>query len=299
MKNVSTYIKLVLTLCIMSYALSTSAQGYNIGIRAGLGQNTFIGPVEPGESFGLTGGFHFGIAFQWNFSDLVGVRSEIVYNQTGSSYLLDTPNGYYIFDPDRFSSLNQNILIRDASRITLDHSNAYLQLPQTLHVSLGEKFELFGGGYISFLISPVATGNILFGGEVGDQEHSFRQGLNFEYFRGNETNFFGFGVGGTDILVRANGIDVDLVAVQNSQDFNNFDISESRFLSIDYGLIVGGAYYLNRGLFLMARAEWGVRDITRNTADFSFSRVNDDLTPVFTNNIDRNFGAYLSIGFKF
>jgi len=297
MKDLNSYMRYILILSFIMLGLGVQAQGYNIGIRAGLGQNKFSGPLETGESYGLTGGFHFGIAFQWNFSDLVGVRSEILYNQMGSAYNLDTDQGYYIFEPE--DGLG-NILIRDESSIVLDHSNAYLQLPQTVHIRLGEKFELFGGGYISFLISPVATGNILFGGQEAEKEHSFRQGLNFEYFNDDgEQQFSFFNTTGNPILIRANGRDVTLRGIENSFDYNSFDIEPSKFLSIDYGLIIGGAYYLNRGLYLMGRAEWGMRDITRNTADYSFSEVNDNRTPVFKNDVDKNFGVYLSIGFKF
>jgi len=278
-------------------SLGIQAQGYNVGIRAGLGQNRFTGPTEPGESFGLTGGFHFGVSFQWNFNDLIGVRSELIYNQMGSAYDLNTNNGFYVFEPEDGIG---TILIRDQSRVTLDHSNAYIQFPQTVNVRLGEKFEFFGGGYISFLISPIATGNILFGGETAEQEHSFRQGLNFEYFNDDaDAQFDFFTTTGTPILIRADGRNVTLRGIENSFDFNGFDIDDSRFLSVDYGLIVGGSYFLNRGLFLMARAEWGVRDITRNIADYSFSQVNDNGLPVFTNDVDKNFGVYLSIGFMF
>ena len=262
-----------------------------------MGQSRFLGPTEPGETFSLSGGFHFGVSFQWNFNDLIGIRSEILYNQTGSNYDLNTNQGFYVFEPEDGIG---TIIIRDQSRITLDHSNAYIQFPQTLHVKLGRKFEVLAGGYISFLISPIATGNILFGGDAGEQEHSFRQGLNFEYFNDDaDQQFDFFSSTGTPILIRADGRNVTLRGIENSFDFNNFNIDDSRFLSVDYGLIVGGVYYLNRGLFLMGRAEWGVRDITRNIADYSFVQVNDNGLPVFTNDVDKNFGLFLSIGFIF
>lgn len=279
--------------------VNLDAQGYNIGIRAGLGQSKFSGPTEPGETFGLSGGFHFGLSFQWNFNDLIGLRSEVLYNQMGSSYDFNAPDGYYVFVPeDRLT----NIIIRDTSSITLDHSNAYIQFPQTVHLRINDKFELFAGGYIGFLVSPVATGNILFGGPGAKQEHSFRQGLNFEYFGDDAETKFGTFFGnnsGTPILIRADGRDVTLRGVENSYDFMAFNIDESRFFSIDYGLIGGLSYYLNRGLYLMGRVEYGMRDITRNTADYSFVRVNDNETPIFNNDNDKNLGFYLSIGFKF
>ena len=283
---------------LSSLSLGICAQGYNVGIRAGLGQSKFNGPTETGESFGLAGGFHFGINFQWNFNDLIGLRSEIVYNQTGSSYKLDVDDGYYVFVPNDGLS---NIIIRDSTLINMDHSNAYLQLPQTFHFRINNKLEVFAGGYIGFLISPVATGTNLFGGRRGDKEHSFIQGLNFKYASDDESTQFGdfLNPRSSLILIRADGRDVDVRAIENSNDYQAFETEDNRFLSIDYGLIFGGSYYLNRGLYIMGRVEYGVRDITRNTADYSFAKVNNNETPIFNNDNDKNLGYYLSIGFKF
>ena len=280
------------------------SQGFNIGIRAGIGQNKFSGPVEEdfGEKFSLNGGFHFGLSFQWNFNELIGLRSEVAYNQMGSSYTLDATDGYYVFPRSTAASGSLNTpILRDTSLINLDHSNAYIQFPQTLHISLGDKLELFAGGYIGFLISPIATGTVTFGGATGSQEHSFRQGLNFHYFNDDQSTVADIfrGNNAPDILIRVDGLDVDLAGIQNSYNFQEFNIDTGRFLSIDWGLVGGLSYYLNRGLYLMGRVEYGVRDITRNTADYSFARVNDDKSPVFNNDSDKNLGFYLSLGFRF
>ena len=291
--------RLILIFLVFQAASNVYGQGYNIGIRAGLGQNKFVGPLESefGESYSLSGGFHFGLSFQWNFNDFIGIRSEVLYNQMGSSYELNTPNGFYIFPPEDGSA---NIILRDTSLINLNHSNAYMQFPQTVHLRLTDKIELFAGGYVGFLVSPVATGTLIFGGESASQEHSFRQGLNFNYFSDDaDTRFDIFGARSQDLLIRANGQDVTLRGIENSYDFNQFELDEGRFISIDLGLVGGVSYYLNRGLYLMGRVEYGVRDITRNSADYSFARVNDNETPIFNNDSDKNLGIYLSIGFKF
>ena len=299
--------RLSLIALFLCFSCAVFAQ-YNVGIRAGTGQGKFRGPTEQFEEFGYSGGFHFGINFQWNFSDVIGLRSEILYNQVGSSYQLNSPEGYYIFDPENDNLAN--ITIRDSSVINLKHSNAYLQLPQTVHFKLGKKVELFAGGYVGFLINPVATGTQTFGGFSRDKEHSFQQGLSFNYFGDDQFTFQEF-FGVSNILIRANGQDVTITGVANSFSYQGFGITEEqfengavgvkdgRFLSIDYGLIFGGAYYLNRGLYVMGRVEYGMRDITRNVADYSFANVNQDQTPIFNNDSDKNFGIYLSVGFKF
>ncbi|MFT4566504.1 MAG: hypothetical protein ACI9FN_001465 [Saprospiraceae bacterium] len=269
-------------------------QGFNLGIRAGLAQSKFIGPVEAGvnESFGLTGGFHFGINFQWNFTDVLGWKTEIMYNQMGSKYDMSTDNGAYVFN-DASHGIS-NLVFRDESVVKLNHSNAYVQFPQTINVKISPKFEIFGGGYFAFLLSPVATGTISFGGDNLDTEHSFIQGLNFNY--ASDPSFFN---SSSPILIRVNGDDVDLQTPLDSKEFWNNQIPESRFRSIDYGLIGGGSFYINRGLYLMGRVEYGLRDVTRDIADYSFADVNDDGSLIYRQDNDYNLSLQLSIGFKF
>ena len=82
--------KWTLLSCFLFTLTTAYSQNYNIGIRAGVSQSKFLGPSEANadESFGLSGGFHFGLNFQWNFNDAIGIRSEILYNQTGSGLSL-------------------------------------------------------------------------------------------------------------------------------------------------------------------------------------------------------------------
>ena len=196
----------ILTITFFSLISATCLLGqYNIGIRAGLSQTTFLGPSEPDvmEGYGFNGGFHFGLSFQWNFSDLVGLRSEILYNQTGASYEFQSDNGYYVFalfNTPRF-------VLRDTSSVRLNHDNAYLHFPQTVHFKIGRKLEVFAGGYFGVLLNPVARGTWTFGGESNQKEHSFRQGLDYDYNSDNAAEFSPFAA---PILIRVLGEDVDL-----------------------------------------------------------------------------------------
>lgn len=283
---------LVLT-CLLIFATSIHSQGYNIGIRAGLNQSTFLGPSElrANESYGLNGGFHFGLNFQWNFNDIIGVRSEVLYTQIGSSYNFDSEQGYYIFN----LATDSRFVLRDTSSINLNHSNAYIQLPQTVHFKLGEKLELFVGGYIGFMINPVATGTRTFGGEGFTQEHSFEQGLDYDYF-GDDAS--GFNFLSRPILIRVIGQDVDLPGVVGAYFLQNIK-NNNRFYRLDLGLKAGATYYLNRGLYVMASAEYGMKDITQNSADISNREINSNGSFIYNNDNDRNFNLAISLGFKF
>jgi hypothetical protein len=272
---------------------SLNAQGYNIGIRAGISQSMFSGPTEANvnESFALNNGFHFGINFQWNFNDVVGIRSEILYNQTGSDYEFRSPDGYYLFDLVN----NDRFVLRDNTEIQLSHSNAYISFPQTFHFSVGERFEVFAGGYVGLMINPVATGTFTFGGDPNIIEHSFIQGLDYDYNsnRAGQSNFFA-----QPILIRVIGEDVDLPGIVGAYYLYE-EVEDDLFAGVDYGSIAGFSYYFNRGLYAMLRVEYGLKDITRNNTDISRQDVNDDGSFVYRDDFDRNLGFFLSIGFRF
>ena len=272
---------------------SLSSQDYDVGIRAGLNFAKFLGPSETGvvENFSLSSGFHFGINFQWNFNSVLGVRSEVLYTQIGSQYTFNG-EGYYVFDLPTFS----RFVVRDISQIDLDISNAHISFPITAHITVTEKLEIFGGGYLNLLVSPIGTGSWKFG--VLDEnapDYAFDQGLDYDYNsdRAGEFNLFARSIG---IIV--NDQNVDLNGIVGA--YYLFDtVEENRFTKVDYGLIGGAAYYLNKGLFVSARLEYGLTDITNTRADNSLKDINSNGTFIFNDDYDRNLNIAISMGFKF
>ncbi len=274
---------------------TASTQDYNIGIRAGLNFSQFLGPSENDviEDFNIASGFHFGINFQWNFNSFLGVRSEILYHQIGSKYKFDGV-GYYVFRLRTFS----RFVVRDRSEIELDHSNAYLSFPFTAHLTLSEKFEIYGGGYLGLLVSPVASGTWRFGVE-GDQfvnDYSFEQGLDFNY---NSDRAFQSNPFGRPILIIVNDQNVDLPGIAGAYYLYGETIETKKFKGFDYGLVGGFSYFLNRGLFISARLEYGLTDITNAVVDHSYKSVEDDGTLIFNDDYDRNLNVAISFGFRF
>ncbi len=287
---------------------SSDAQDYNIGIRAGISQSKFIGPseVNANESYELSGGFHFGLNFQWNFNEVIGLRSEVIYNQHGSAYSFDSEDGYYFYRPlitgllslDPTSSRDDWALLRDVTELDLKHSFAYMQLPQTVHFRINNRFEAFVGGYISFLLNPLATGTLMFGeGDPFDNPHIFEQGLQYNYNSDIPGGFSGV-VNSRLLIVNEQNVDIP-GAIGAYYFFENEEQFDPKFKSLDYGLILGFAYYLNRGFYTAIRMEYGLNDITRTAGDVSLQELNPDRTFVFNDDNDRTFGLHLSFGFKF
>ncbi len=297
----------ILSLLCLVFANGYS-QDYNVGIRAGISQSQFLGPSEANanESFGLSGGFHFGVNFQWNFTEVVGLRTEILYNQTGSNYTFHSQDGYYFYRPlitgllslDPTTTGDDWALLRDVTDINLDHSFAYLQLPQTVHFRINDRWEALAGGYISFLLNPLATGTLSFGeGLPLDNPYIFTQGLDFDY-NSDRPGQFSRLVNARLLIV--NDQDVDIPGALGAYYlFENEEQFENKFKSLDYGLIAGFSYYLNRGFYTSLRVEYGLNDITRTEGDVSYQELNPDQTFVFNDDNDRTFGLFLSVGFKF
>lgn len=269
-------------------------QDYDIGIRAGLNYSKFNGPSEAGvvEEYNIASGFHFGINFQWNFNTFFGVRSEVIYQQTGTKYRFDG-DGYYIFRLRTFP----RYIERDKSVIELDVSNAYITFPITAHLTIGQKLEVFGGGYFGLLVSPVGSGTWSFALR-GDEspEYAFEQGLDFDYRsdRAGEFNVFADPIG---IIV--NDQNVDLAGFAGAYYLYDEAVEVKKFKSVDYGLVGGLAYYLNRGLYISGRLEYGLQDITNTLADISYREVNSDGTFIFNDDNDRNLNIGVSLGFRF
>ena len=70
------------------------AQGFSGGFRAGLNFITFSGPVEMSEDGqtayerkNRTTGFHVAATFAYQFTDLVGIKADLMYSQKGAEYV--------------------------------------------------------------------------------------------------------------------------------------------------------------------------------------------------------------------
>ena len=293
------------------FTLQLVAQDFNIGVRAGLNYSKFQGPSEEGvnESFNISSGFHFGINFQWNFSSFFGVRGEVLYSQIGSGYTYDD-EGFYIFDFVN-TSATERFVVRDRSNLQLDISNAHIMFPITGHITLSDKFEIYGGAYFSTLVSPVGIGEWTFGrpGENAP-DHTFRQTLDYRY-NSDWAGPLGVNNRGGLILIIVNEQDVDLARLPGAYfllepnengsfaDFDSLRPETRRFKGIDYGFIGGLSYYINRGLYIGARLEYGMQDITNTEVDYSIKNVQDDGSLIFNDDFDRNVNIAISMGFRF
>ena len=271
------------------------AQSFNIGVRAGLNYSTFRGPVEKSinEEFGTSSGFHFGLNYAQNITDIFSVRLEVLYIKNGSKQSFGgagTESFYKI--P---ISTGEDVIEKGRLDYNLDISNAYISFTITAHFNITDKIEVSAGGYVSMLIGPTATGLQTFVSTENDSLIQFRQSLDFNY----NSDEAGEGQAiGTSPGIKVDGVVVYLPKFAGAYyQFNEKKGNAMNFF--DYGLIFGVSYNINRGFYIGLRADIGLADITNNDTDISRSELEENNTYIYRDDKDKQFGIETSFGFRF
>lgn len=283
------------------FAQSIDAQ-MHFGIRAGLNYSKFLGPSEEDvvDEFNVSGGFHFGLNFLYDLNEFVSIGTELTYTQNGSKQKYQG-DSYYVFNTET----NNRFVVRDSSVINMNYSNAYIHIPLTINVRTLEKWEFYGGGYINFLVSPLGTGSWRFGtSNISDTErlyHTFDQGQDHRYGSDQAGQFNARSAG---INLQVNNQIISLPSLVGGYYLFPSGIDDptkpgKRFATIDVGLTAGINYFINRGLYIGLRGEYGLSDLTNNDVDYSYKDVNADGSLIFKEDKDTHFGINVSLGFRF
>lgn len=276
-------------------AVIAMAQSFNIGVRAGLNYGTFRGPVEESinEEFGSSAGFHFGLNYAQNFTDIFSVRLEVLYIQNGTkqSFGGEGTESFYKIP----IASGEDVIERGRLDYNLDISNGYLSFPLTAHINVTEKIELNAGVYLSMLVGPTAAGRQVFVSTNNPEQILFAQSLDYNYNSDNAGE--GQSIGRSpQILV--NGVIVALPRFAGAYyQFNEKRANAINFL--DYGLVVGASYNINRGFYFGLRADFGLADVTDNDIDISRTELGPNDTFIYRDDKDMHFGIQTSFGFRF
>ena len=278
----------ILGLLLICFSYSNAQ---SIGIRAGLNYSQIQGPVEPGESYGLTGGFHFGFNYGYKFSRELALRFELLYTQIGSKYSFDGDSYYVIyFSPDR------TIYEPGKKEVNLNISTAYINLPVTLNYQLSKKFEVYGGLGMSFMVNPTGNGTLRFESHERPEGIVFRQGLDYRYFSDQAK-------GGQFLPNRILAIIVDeniVTLPRFAGAYYQFEEKRRNQLSFfDLNATIGINYFFNKGLFMGLRVDRGLLDVMRNDMHPSQVSYNPEGGLIFRDSKEINLGYQFSIGFRF
>ncbi|MCB0662295.1 MAG: PorT family protein [Saprospiraceae bacterium] len=263
------------------------AQDLSYGFRAGINRYIQDGPLEEGETVDYNSGFHIGFGFGMWFTDIWGVRAELMYNQKGVKYAYNGPS--YVFLQDQ----NENPLTFTGTRdMTLNVSSSYIDVPIMVFARATSWLELSAGVAPGFLIYSSGTGEMTFNSSRLD---SYTQELDYSYY--------GDKLGEADFS--------DPIQVENKNTGNFVDVPSSAgayyyqkekdgsyYKVFDLGAVAGLSFYLNRGLYLGARYHFGLIDITNNKNDYSVVTLENG-SQVLRDDKDTNKGWQISVGFNF
>ncbi|MEM8583454.1 MAG: porin family protein [Bacteroidota bacterium] len=279
---------LLLTLCL-------NAQGFSGGFKAGLNFNQFSGPQEGNEDmsfedFRTSTGFHVGATFAYGFTDLVGLKGELIYSQKGGEIRYEGP-GYFFLYPvgsDPVALSNGTTVVQELSVI-----NSYIDIPITAYYRIGP-IEVEGGFNVGLQISSRGSGSVRY--NTNSNLPALAEiALNYD------ANFNSDGPGAESVVSR-NPMplpDGSLLPSVIGGNYNS-DRDDNRYERLDFGLVFGVAVFVNSGLYIGARYNHGLTDVTKPENDLRISELGNNGQRLF-NEDDEDFNRSIqaSVGFRF
>jgi len=293
----------VLLLCLFAAFVGAplTAQEFSGGFRAGLNFISYDGDAETSadgattfEEFRRTTGFHVGATFALNFTDLVGIKADLMYNQKGGEKRFAGPSYFYLYTnrDDREGVPNFGTL--DAE---IDVVNSYIDIPVVGFYRLGI-FELEAGASMGFLINSRASGGLRYSDVRLAQGVTLTEDVIFNI----DGSYFTDDAGGGGVVNRSEtelgntGIFPPSVI---SAYYNNGS-DEKLYRRLDFAVLAGVSVYLNNGLFLGVRYQHGLSDVTKGENDLRLANE-DRVEGREFNTDDRDYSRSIqaSIGFRF
>lgn len=281
---------------ILLLGTGLSAQDYKFGIRAGLNLGRFNGPTIDNEmareSNSYSTGFHFGITWDYYLTDAVAIKTELLYIQHGTQNRYQGDGYYKIYLDDETTLVDQGAIDRK-----LNISNAYLTIPLMISGEVGKKWEVFGGVYGSLLVQPTGTGTFNYLSNENSDGIRFTQSLDYNYRNDVERSFSNRV---SPILLLVDGEQTPIAKVAGAYyQFDEGEKSTNYVNRFDAGVIGGFNYFINKGFYIGARAQYGFADITDNSVDRVLTSLNSDGSIIASDDRDQQIAFQASFGFKF
>ncbi len=290
------YLILLAAMWLVSGSVISQNDNLGFGFRAGASIAKLDGPSELGpngeelEEYTMARGFHIGASVSYKFTDLVGMKAEFVYSQRGTEYKYDGPS-YYVLGR---RTLRTTTIYGNREQ-TLDLSNVFLDIPVLAYYKIG-KLELCGGVNTGILLASTAGGTTNFEGvsSLGNPIAPFQVGLNHNYKKDEageaSSETFDVSIDGS----------FPYTVPETVMAYYEFDTKEkNQYNTIDFGVVVGAAFYVNEGLYFSARYNHGLSDADVNTYDVSLQSLNTDGSFKYRDDDNRSRSWQFSVGFSF
>lgn len=278
-------------LLLLALASTGIAQDFSGGFKAGLNFNNIDGPAEMSagqelETFSTTTGFHIGATFALAFTDLFGVKADLMYSQKGTEINYDGPSYLRLYT----TSGEASTLIGNR-RSQLDITNSYIDIPLMAYIKLGRRIELEGGVSAGFLVSSLGNGGVTYSDLNGFDDITMRLEYNF---LSDEAR-----AAGIVDLAETPFLPAGVLSPAAIGAYYNQDSEENLFSRLDVGLVGGLLIFVNDGLYIAGRINYGLSDVSRIEGDRAISELDDRTEPVSRDDQDRNISLQTSVGFRF
>ena len=285
-------VRFLLAFFLLAPVVGLHAQ-FSGGFRAGLNFISFDADTEMNdgmslEDFRRTTGFHVGATFAYAITDLVGLKADLMYSQKGGEVRYQGPSYFYLYNDASDAEglrINGNL---DSERDVL---NSYIDIPVVAYYRLGP-LEIEGGVSAGFLVNSRASGSATFSNVVlPDGRPIADVSYNYDY------NYFNDDIGFEAIVEPSEsrpGYPAVIDAYYNSED------NRPLYRRLDFGLVGGASFFLNNGLYLGLRYQFGLTDATRGENDLRLTRT-EGVSDREYNTEDKDYNRVIqaSVGFRF
>lgn len=280
--------------CFSLFSFNLSGQGLTYGFKAGLNFSTIQGDLEETEGAEFNTGFHIGAAINYKFVELQGIRFELMFSQKGQKYEYDGPSFHrYIANDgtDVFAIGNRKSLI--------NISNSYLDFPIMWFGRVRPWLEVSAGFNVGFKLGSTGSGELIFTGNSVGNNNEIDNIFSLSYDYNDDSTFDISTLSEIENFVL--NIDNKTVTLPTELEaYYEFDEVSGRYYNgFDAGLNAGVSFFLNQGLFVGVRLNYGLIDVTNNDVDYSRLSLDENNQLIFRDDNDRNVSIQTSIGFSF
>jgi hypothetical protein len=290
---------LVFLLTICFAASPTFAQeGFGFGMHIGMNYSTIRGTSEVvagtttnPETFNYNSGLQGGLLLRYGITDLIGFRLETNYAQRGMKYTYEGI-GIQPFREDNGAA----VLTTGTLKYNLNLTNSYIELPLTVYARLGDKLEIHGGGYVSYLVKSAADGELKLSNAktlLGTSVSEYKGSLDYNFLSDDDKA----DVSNNQTLFTEAGRIVKS-PVSMGAYYGRGTATGYLWNKVDYGLVAGVSYRMRSGLTAVARFNYGMADVTNNAVHAMQSGLSADKKFILRDSNDKNMGIQISFIFS-
>ena len=157
--------------------------------------------------------------------------------------------------------------------------------------------EIEAGVNAGLLIGSTGSGGITFSGtsQAGSPVEEFTAGVEYGYYSDEQ---------GLDAVVQGSQFTLNTVPdfilpTSINAYYEAADNDENKFRPLDLGLNAGLLFFLNQGLYVGVRANYGLTDVTNEAQDISQVELAPGNRYITRDDKDQNISIQASVGFRF